>query len=155
MDFFNFLCSFPSSVVLNYFTIARSPTLGNSSIFNLFNWDNFSWTSENLENSFFNFLFNQGFSFKIEGFKIRTSDRYFPISWELYGITAGKHEIPIKVLKSDQSLCDKYAEMLYQVTQEKPFRGFGLIQTGLNSEGTHHFSISGIEFFGILLTSEI
>lgn len=149
----HFLSTFPSSTILSYLTFVRSPTLDNSSILNLFNWNNSSWTSYNQPNCYFSFMFLKNSQFKIEGYRIRSSKLYFPTSWKVFGITEKKQEFLIDEVQYETSLCHEYAEKTFHVSEQSPFFGFKVIQIGNNFNGTYNFSLSAIEFFGILTTS--
>jgi hypothetical protein len=142
---FNKLSSFPSKIALKSFSLIRSSTLEGSSIFNLLTWDNLSWTSENSLNLF-------GFAFNLRGDKILSAENYFPVSWKIEGITAKRCFILIHEQNKNSSLCSPFKESMFRITCNQYFRGFRVTQIGKNAQGTQHFSLSAIEWFGDLQT---
>jgi hypothetical protein len=147
---FVFLFSHESSRILKYFTMRRSRSLENTSLLNLFISDNSNWTSDNNKKSYFSITFSQGFAFQLEGYRIRSSDRYFPKSWILVGITENQKKIKIHTIKNETSLSSSFADKLFDVPNIPRYIGLKFIQIAENFEGTHHLSLSGVEFYGTL-----
>jgi hypothetical protein len=104
---FHFFSSFSSSSILNFFSLIRSPTLDNTSIFNLFNWDDSEWTSEDRPNCFFSFKVHSKYTFQLEGYRIRSSNNYFPKSWVVMGIQRNQPDELIQKIKSQLSEFDR------------------------------------------------
>lgn len=112
-------------------------------------------TSENKEHCFFSFHFSHEITFKLDGYIIRSSNRYFPKEWGLIGISTENESI-IQKTSSESSMSSPYAEALVKVSNTISSKnGFKIIQLTENSEGTHNFSLSGLEFYGTLTTFEL
>jgi hypothetical protein len=90
-------------------------------------------------------------SIKLQGYKISPSDKYFPKSWGVLGIQQDGQTQKIHETKSDPSICSQYPEKIFTVSDFPPYQGFKIMQTGSNSQRTNNFSLSGIEFFGLLI----
>lgn len=152
LGLFNFFSTCSVKFAFKTFSIVRTPTLENTSVFNMMRWDDSYWISENQENMFFSFMLSDGFVFKLEGYKIRSSEKYFPKSWKVEGITT----IPSAVLVDKQintdSICERNKDWLITVPDDQYFIGFKVTQIGKNAHGTYHFSLSAIEWFGYLIT---
>lgn len=147
---FNILSSYSVMLALNTFSIIRSPTLDNTSVFNVMKWDDSFWVSEDQENMFFSFMFSNDLVFKLDGYRIRSAENYFPKSWKLEGITTKPSYESIDIQENNLCICEKYNDQLFKVPENQYFRGFKVTQIGKNAHGTHHFSISAIEWFGDL-----
>jgi hypothetical protein len=61
---FNFLFYFPSKTAMNHFSLIQSSFVQVTSVFNLFNWNNTFWTSQDEKNKDFSFMFCQVFLFR-------------------------------------------------------------------------------------------
>lgn len=155
LGLFNFITTFSISTSMKFFSFIRSPTEPNTSLFNLFIWDDSCWTSQEVEEPYLSFMLNNGFSFSLAGYRLRSSDKFFPRAWTLSGITPSRKEFEIETRKDEQGLLKPYSEVSYQVDPkffQSKLRGFRICQNGPNSQNTKNFSLSGIEFFGILET---
>lgn len=155
MDFFTFFHLFSSSYILKYFNFVDSSSFRKSSILNLLIWDNSEWISNDAEKSFFVLHLKKGIYFQLKGYRIRSSNKYFPKSWEVIGIRIDNETRLIHEVKSESFLCSQYAEKTYFVDNFPYYCGLRIQQTGPNSHGTDHFSLSAIEFFGSLSTKSL
>jgi serine/threonine protein kinase len=148
---FNFLMSIPWKETLKIFQLYNAICEKDCFPMNLLFWNNDSFISTNIkENRFvFAFLPDSGFKFLPAGYRIRSSNRYFPKNWRIESDDTYPPQI-IDTKENETSLCSSFSEKSFPISTQKYFQGFTIIQTGLNSEGTNHFSLSGFEIFGIL-----
>jgi hypothetical protein len=146
----SFLSRFPSKIALNHFSLYQSSTVQGTCTFNLFLQNNTVWTSNDMTQSYIKFILLSNLSFQIEGYKIKSGEKYFPQSWKVEGITAQENYILIDEQTNNHKLCSKFTEFTFPIQEYQQFIGFKVTQTNTNKEGTEHFSLSTIEFFGIL-----
>jgi hypothetical protein len=132
----------------------RSPTLEGFSIINLLTWDKTIWTSENKYDAYFSFMLSYGFAFSLNGYKIKSAENYYPISWKVEGITAKRNHVLIDQQNKNNSLCSPYKECTFPIQLNQYFRGFKVTQTGKNAQGNHHFLYQLLNGLEILKPSQ-
>jgi hypothetical protein len=121
-------------------------------------WNEDNWETKEGFPVYFWIDFKFPWIFKIFGYRLRSGNDRFPLSWEINGISSnhGQSDRKYTVLdeqKRNTVLSSRNAEKSFRIQNEENFDGFEVLFNE-NYEGKIEFCLNAIEIFGILKTIE-